>query len=118
MLPCLAMCAMAQQMLRPTRLLMSYFVPTWCNSMSVVCIALPYIVFHCLVLHCVHNLCHHPTDCSVSHNHHCTVKMMCAGYCCYGSATEMVVTYGHGVQRFTLGTYVRVYTLPQVPFHA
>ena len=28
--------------------------------------------------------------------------MICAGYCCYGSATEMVITYGHGVQRFTL----------------
>ena len=31
-------------------------------------------------------------------------EMICAGYCCYGSATEMVLTYGHGqgVQRFTL----------------
>ena len=28
--------------------------------------------------------------------------MCCAGYCAYGSATEMVLTYGHGVQRFTL----------------
>lgn len=28
--------------------------------------------------------------------------MICAGYCCYGSATELVVTYGHGVERFTL----------------
>ena len=27
---------------------------------------------------------------------------MCAGYCCYGSATEMVITYGHGVERYTL----------------
>ena len=34
--------------------------------------------------------------------------MICAGYCCYGSATEMVVTYGHGVQRFTLGQSVRL----------
>ena len=25
--------------------------------------------------------------------------MICAGYCAYGSATEMVVTYGHGVER-------------------
>ena len=29
-------------------------------------------------------------------------EMICAGYCCYGSATEMVITYGKGVQRFTL----------------
>merc|ERR1711976_1118369 len=29
-------------------------------------------------------------------------EMICAGYCCYGSATEMVITYGSGVQRFTL----------------
>ena len=29
-------------------------------------------------------------------------EMVCAGYCCYGSATEMVITYGKGVQRFTL----------------
>lgn len=28
--------------------------------------------------------------------------MVCAGYCAYGSATEMVITYGHGVERFTL----------------
>jgi fructose-1,6-bisphosphatase I len=28
--------------------------------------------------------------------------MVCAGYCCYGSATELVVWYGHAVQRFTL----------------
>lgn len=27
---------------------------------------------------------------------------MCAGYCAYGSATELVLTYGHGVERFTL----------------
>lgn len=25
-----------------------------------------------------------------------------AGYCAYGSATELVLTYGHGVERFTL----------------
>eukprot|EP01041_Mallomonas_annulata_P006041 gene6041-12176_t len=29
-------------------------------------------------------------------------EMICAGYCAYGSATEMVLTYGHGIQRFTL----------------
>ena len=28
--------------------------------------------------------------------------MICAGYCAYGSATELVLTYGHGIQRFTL----------------
>ncbi len=28
--------------------------------------------------------------------------MVCAGYCAYGSATELVITYGHGVERFTL----------------
>lgn len=29
-------------------------------------------------------------------------EMISAGYCAYGSATELIVTYGHGVQRFTL----------------
>jgi len=29
-------------------------------------------------------------------------EMVCAGYCAYGSATELVLTYGKGVQRFTL----------------
>lgn len=29
-------------------------------------------------------------------------EMVCAGYCCYGSATELVIAYGYGVQRFTL----------------
>jgi len=29
-------------------------------------------------------------------------EMCCSGYCAYGSATELVITYGHGVQRFTL----------------
>lgn len=28
--------------------------------------------------------------------------IMCAGYCAYGSATELIITYGHGVHRFTL----------------
>lgn len=28
--------------------------------------------------------------------------MICAGYCAYGSATELIITYGHGVERFTL----------------
>jgi hypothetical protein len=42
---------------------------------------------------------------TISCNNRLSAKMLCAGYCCYGSATEMVVTYGHGVQRFTLGTW-------------
>ncbi len=29
-------------------------------------------------------------------------EMICAGYCAYGSATELVLTYHKGVQRFTL----------------
>lgn len=30
-------------------------------------------------------------------------EIVCAGYCAYGSATELVLAYGvHGVQRFTL----------------
>lgn len=29
-------------------------------------------------------------------------EILCAGYCAYGSATELVVTYGCGVERFTL----------------
>lgn len=29
-------------------------------------------------------------------------EIICAGYCNYGSATELVITYGHGVERFTL----------------
>jgi len=29
-------------------------------------------------------------------------EMVCAGYCAYGSATELVITYNKGVQRFTL----------------
>lgn len=37
--------------------------------------------------------------CTVSHLHS---KMICAGYCAYGSATELVITYGHGVERYTL----------------
>lgn len=28
--------------------------------------------------------------------------MVVAGYCAYGSATELVITYGHGIERFTL----------------
>lgn len=28
-------------------------------------------------------------------------QIICAGYCAYGSATEMVITYGRGVQRFS-----------------
>jgi fructose-1,6-bisphosphatase I len=30
------------------------------------------------------------------------VQIICAGYCDYGSATELVLTYGHGVERYTL----------------
>lgn len=29
-------------------------------------------------------------------------EIMCAGYCAYGSATELVITYGFGVERYTL----------------
>jgi fructose-1,6-bisphosphatase I len=29
-------------------------------------------------------------------------EMISAGYCAYGSATELIITYGHGVQRYTL----------------
>jgi fructose-1,6-bisphosphatase len=29
-------------------------------------------------------------------------QIICAGYCDYGSATELVLTYGHGVERYTL----------------
>jgi len=29
-------------------------------------------------------------------------EMVCAGYCAYGSATELVITYGFGVERYTL----------------
>jgi len=29
-------------------------------------------------------------------------EIICAGYCAYGSATELMITYGHGVERFTL----------------
>lgn len=29
-------------------------------------------------------------------------EIICAGYCAYGSATELVITYGCGVERFTL----------------
>lgn len=29
-------------------------------------------------------------------------EIVCAGYCAYGSATELIITYGHGVERFTL----------------
>ncbi len=32
----------------------------------------------------------------------CRLQIICAGYCNYGSATELVITYGHGVERFTL----------------
>jgi fructose-1,6-bisphosphatase I len=48
-------------------------------------------------------------------------EMVCAGYCDYGSATELVVTYGHGVERFTLDPSIGEFiltgekiTLPEV----
>jgi fructose-1,6-bisphosphatase I len=48
-------------------------------------------------------------------------EMVCAGYCMYGSATEMVITYGHGVHKFTLDPSVGEFihsaanlTLPEV----
>ena len=37
--------------------------------------------------------------------------MICAGYCAYGSATEIVVTYGHGVDRFTLDPSIGEFVL-------
>lgn len=47
--------------------------------------------------------------------------MVCAGYCAYGSATELVITYGHGVERFTLDPSIGEFiltgekmTLPEV----
>jgi fructose-1,6-bisphosphatase I len=40
--------------------------------------------------------------------------MICAGYCCYGSATEMVITYGFGVQRFTLDPSIGEFILTSV----
>eukprot|EP01035_Chromulina_nebulosa_P021702 gene21702-28085_t len=29
-------------------------------------------------------------------------EAVCTGYCCYGSATELVISYGTGIQRYTL----------------
>jgi len=29
-------------------------------------------------------------------------EMTCAGYCAYGAATEIILSYGHGVERYTL----------------
>jgi fructose-1,6-bisphosphatase I len=40
--------------------------------------------------------------------------MICAGYCCYGSATEMVITYGFGVQRFTLDPSIGEFILTSI----
>ena len=37
--------------------------------------------------------------------------MICAGYCAYGSATEIVLTYGRGIQRFTLDPSVGEFIL-------
>lgn len=36
---------------------------------------------------------------------------MCAGYCAYGSATELIITYGHGVERFTLDPSIGEFVL-------
>lgn len=48
-------------------------------------------------------------------------QIICAGYCAYGSATELVLTYGHGVERFTLDPSIGEFiltaenmTLPEV----
>ena len=45
-------------------------------------------------------------------------EMVCAGYCAYGSATEMVLTYGKGIQRFTLDPSIGefVITLDNIKF--
>lgn len=37
--------------------------------------------------------------------------IVCAGYCGYGSATELVLTYGHGVERFTLDPSIGEFVL-------
>lgn len=38
-------------------------------------------------------------------------EMVCAGYCAYGSATELVVYYGHSVERFTLDPSIGEFVL-------
>jgi len=38
-------------------------------------------------------------------------ELVCAGYCMYGSATEFVLTYGHGVKKFTLDPSVGEFIL-------
>jgi fructose-1,6-bisphosphatase I len=39
-----------------------------------------------------------PTECILRSGN----EIVCAGYCMYGSATELVLTYGHGVIKYTL----------------
>ena len=48
-------------------------------------------------------------------------EIVAAGYCAYGSATELIITYGHGVQRYTLDPSIGEFiltakdmTLPEV----
>ena len=38
-------------------------------------------------------------------------EIVCAGYCAYGSATELIITYGHGVERFTLDPSIGEFVL-------
>lgn len=38
-------------------------------------------------------------------------EMVCAGYCAYGSATELVITYGYGVERYTLDPSIGEFVL-------
>ena len=48
-------------------------------------------------------------------------EIVCAGYCAYGSATELIITYGKGVERYTLDPSIGEFiltadkmTLPEV----
>lgn len=44
--------------------------------------------------------------------------MIAAGYCCYGSATELVITYyEHGVERFTLDPSLGEFILTAEDMH-
>lgn len=38
-------------------------------------------------------------------------EIVCAGYCAYGSATELVLAYGYGVQRYTLDPSIGEFVL-------
>lgn len=37
--------------------------------------------------------------------------VICAGYCCYGSATELVLSYGNGIERYTLDPTIGEFVL-------